>query len=592
MSDKMKKKSQTKEKQGTFTRLIIYMKPWWGMLIAVSVLSFLGSFLNVLAPDQMKNIVNEIQIGIKEGIDLSQIRQQTIVTIGILAAGFLCNFIQSRISPKVSHYTSRALRSEINSKTNRIPLSYFDTTPEGEVMSTMTNDVDTVATSFGNTLPSLLISVTTLIGCVVLMLITNWILAVATILVAVVGLMLNIVIMNKGLVVTKKKQNGLGAINSRINEAFRGHMVIKAFGAEAEVLDVFHKENEQLKENVWKSQFFNLMIMPISTFVGNLGYIVVCVLGTALVLKGMSMIGTVIAFIQYAQLFTNNLSTFAQAMGNIQPAMASSERIFEFLDENEMVDTGMKKVETEKVTGNVDFEHVKFGYNPNAIILHDFSCKVEAGQKIAIVGPTGAGKSTLINLLIRFYELNGGDILIDGISIKEMPREQLHNMISMVLQETWTFEGSIRDNIVYAKKNVTKEQFENVCKKTGLDTLLKTYADGAETILGEECGVSAGQKQLITIARAMLDDAPILILDEATSSVDTRTEKIISQAIDELMKGRTSFVIAHRLSTIKNADLILVLKDGDIIETGTHEQLMSKDGFYADLYRSQFEKVS
>ena len=577
-----------KKTNGAFKRLLLYMKPWWGLLVLITVLSFVGAFLNVMAPNQMKKIVDEIQIGLSGSINMDRIFQDVIVTIALISIALLCNMVQSMISPVISQHTSRKLRREINAKTNRIPLSFYDTTPEGEVLSTMTNDVENIAKQFGNTLPSLLVSGTTLIGCIVIMFLTNWTLALITIIASCVGLFINFILMSKGLAAASGKQDSLAVVNSKVNEAFMGHLVIKAFGAEKEVLNSFHQDNENLRKLTFRSQFFSALIMPVSTFVGNLGYIVVCVVGAALALKGTIMVGTIVAFIQYAMQFTNNLSTLAQGAGTISPAIASAGRIFTYLDREEMTDEGQRTLELGAVKGRVDFEHIRFGYNPEAIIVHDFSCAVEPGKKIAIVGPTGAGKSTLINLLTRFYELNGGNIKIDGVPITEMSREMLHSLISIVLQETWTFEGSIRDNIVYAKQGVTEEQLQNVCEDAGITSFAATFPDGIDTVLGEACGISAGQKQLITIARAMLDDAPILILDEATSSVDTRTEKIISSAIDKLMEGRTSFVIAHRLSTIKNADLILVLKDGDIIEMGNHNELMEKKGFYSDLYLSQF----
>lgn len=581
----MNKKEKNKN---AFGRLLLYMKPWWGLLVLITILSFAGAFMNVMAPNQMKKIVDEIQIGLSGTINMDNIVKDIIITVVLISVALLCNLLQSMISPVISQHTSRKLRSEINAKTNRIPLSFYDTTPEGEVLSTMTNDVENIATSFGNTLPSLLVSGTTLIGCIVIMFVTNWLLALITIIASLVGLVINFVLMSKGLLAAQGRQNSLAVVNSKVNEAFMGHLVIKAFGAEKEVMNSFHEDNEKLRKLTFRNQFFSALIMPVSTFVGNLGYIVVCVVGAVLALKGTILVGTIVAFIQYAMQFTNNLSTLAQGAGTISPAIASAGRIFTYLDREEMTDEGKTTLKLEAVKGKVDFEHIQFGYRPDSIIVHDFSCAVEPGKKIAIVGPTGAGKSTLINLLTRFYEVNGGSIKIDGVPINDMPREMLHSLISIVLQETWTFEGSIRDNIVYAKGGVTEDRLKSVCEDAGIISFASTFPDGIDTVLGEACGISAGQKQLITIARAMLDDAPILILDEATSSVDTRTEKIISQAIDKLMEGRTSFVIAHRLSTIRNADLILVLKDGDIIEMGNHEELMAQKGFYSDLYMSQF----
>ena len=570
-------------------KIVRYMRPWLGMFIIMSVFSLLAAFFSVLAPNYMKNIVDEIEKGLSGEINMDAIRDTAIVSLLILAACLVCNIITSLLSPKLTMRMAEKMRREINSKANRIPLSYFDTNPEGDTLSTMVNDVDTLSTAIGNTLPSIMRSFTSFIGCIVLMFVTNIALAVTTIVATLLGMMITVVVMKKGQPHFSKNQSGLAEVNSMINEDIKGHLVIKSFGAEQEALEAFYKSNLDLYESTWKSQFFSSLIGPISTFASNLGYIAVCIVGAILVFSGYATVGIIVAFIQYAQLFSGPLSTIAQAGGSLQPALAAGERVFALLEQAEMSDSGKTPVDVVAVKGEVEFSHVKFGYVPDNIIVHDFSLNVKPGQKVAIVGPTGAGKSTLVNLLMRFYELNGGNIKIDGVPIGDMSRETLHSLISMVLQDTWTFEGTIRENIVYAKQGVTNERFDKVCEDTGLTGFFGNFSKGADTMLGEESGISAGQKQLITIARAMLDDSPLLILDEATSSVDTRTEKIISQAIDKLMEGRTSFVIAHRLSTIKNADVILVLKDGDIIETGTHGELMAKKGFYADLYMSQFD---
>ena len=584
-----KEKQTKKPGKGTLGKIFLYMKPMWGYFAAICVLSFTGSALGLMAPTFMKNIVNEIQKGLSGQMDPDVIIHAAVMSAVILGLGFLCNLITSQLTPTLTQRTAERMRRDINEKANRIPLNYFDTNPEGETLSTMVNDVDTLATSFGNTLPQILGAVVSFVGCLVLMFATSPLLAVTTIAASAAGLVITILLMAKGAPYFAKNQAGLAKINAQINEDIKGHLVIKSFGAEQEVLDDFHRSSEEIYDSSMKSQFVNSLIPPVSNFASNLGYFAVCVVGAALAFSGKATIGTIVAFIQYAQLFSGPLGTLAQAGGNLQPAVAAGDRIFALLEQEEMRDEGKTKVDPETVKGTVDFEHVKFGYVPGSIIVHDFSLRVKPGQKVAIVGPTGAGKSTLVNLLMRFYELNGGNIKIDGVPITEMSRETLHSLISMVLQDTWTFEGTIRDNIVYAKQDVTEEQLMKVCDETGLTGFFKAFPGGIDTVLGEESGISAGQKQLITIARAMLEDAPLLILDEATSSVDTRTEKIISQAVDKLMEGRTSFVIAHRLSTIRNADAILVLKDGDIIEIGTHDELMKKQGFYADLYMSQFD---
>ena len=565
------------------------MKPWLGLFIAISVLSLLGAVFSVIAPNYMKTIVNEIHNALSGEMDFPAILRAAWISCVILGAGFICNFLSSLISPAFTQRSAAKMRSDINNKTNVIPLSYFDTRPEGDTLSAMVNDVDTISTSLGNTLPSITKSVTSFVGCLVLMFVTDWILALTTIIACTLGLIITFVLMQKGMPHFKNNQDGLAVVNPMFNEDIKGHLVIKAFNAEDDILKEFHKQNQKLYDSTWKSQFINSLIGPVSNFTGNLGYIAVCIVGALLVFSGHTTIGVVVAFIQYAQLFSSPLATLAQAGGNLQPAFAAAERVFELLEQPEMADDGTTQISSGTVRGAVDFEHVKFGYSPNSIIVHDFSLHVEPGQKVAIVGPTGAGKSTLVNLLMRFYELNGGNIRIDGTPIGDMPRRTLHSLISMVLQDTWTFEGSIRDNIIYAKEGVTPEQFNRVCDEAGLSGFFSTFPNGVDTMLGEESGISAGQKQLITIARAMLNDAPLLILDEATSSIDTRTEAIISKAVDQLMKGRTCFVIAHRLSTIKNADVILVLKDGDIIEIGSHAELMAKKGFYSELYMSQFD---
>lgn len=581
--------SQTK-KGSVFGKLLRYIKPLWGIVFIIILLSLLGSILNVIAPNFMKNIVNEIQNGITGEFDKNAVVRNIYLTVIVLLSAFICNLLQSVIAPLLSQKTAQKMRYQINQKANKIPLNYFDTTAEGDTLSTMTNDIDVISTSFSSTLPILVTSLATLVGCVVLMFVTNWILAVTTIFGSIIGLIISLKVIGKGQPYFQKNQNLLGELNALVNEDIKGHLIIKSFNAENDVLDEFNKTNSELFESTWKSQLVTYMMAPLSIFASNFSYILVCIVGALLVLSGNTKIGTIIAFIQYAQIFATPVSQLSQAAGTIQPALAAGNRIFAMLEQPEMEDNGKTQVDVEKIKGEVDFSHVKFGYTPENIIVHDFSCHVKPGQKVAIVGPTGAGKSTLINLLTRFYEVNGGDIRIDGTSIYEMPRETLHSMISMVLQETWTFQGTIRDNIVYSKKNVDDEQLDRVIKDCGLDDFISKCSDGVDTVIAEEADISAGQKQLITIARAMLDDGSILILDEATSSVDTRTEKVISAAIDKLMKGRTSFVIAHRLSTIKNADMILVLKDGDIIEMGNHKELMDKKGFYADLYMSQFDK--
>ncbi len=581
----------TKEQSnsGTVGKMMSFIKPLWGILIAMNVFSLASSLFSVAVPTFTKSIVDKTQRGITGGFDMDSIMGDIFVTVALIGAAFVCSLIQSFIAPKLSQKMGHMLREKMNDKTNRIPLNFFDTMPEGETLSTMTNDIDMLSTTLSSTIPMLVSAATMLVGCVVLMFGTNWILAITTIVASFMGMFLSMRILAKSAPYFKKNQNLIAKIDTLINEDIKGLLVIKSFNAEREVTEAFTSTNKELFDSLWKSQLVMALMGPIAMFSNNLSYILVCVVGAVLVLTGNTEIGTIIAFIQFAQLFATPISQLTQSAGTIQPAIAAGDRVFNVLEQQEFEDEGKKAIRPASVKGTVDFDHVKFGYSPEHIIVHDFSCHVRPGQKVAIVGPTGAGKSTLINLLMRFYEVNGGDIRIDGTSIYDMPRESLHAMISMVLQETWTFEGSIRDNVVYNKEGVSDAKLMQVLKQCGLDAFVSQCPEGLDTVLSEDAGISAGQKQLITIARAMIDGGSILILDEATSSVDTRTEAVISAAIDKLMEGRTSFVIAHRLSTIRNADKILVLKDGDVIESGTHDELMAQQGFYADLYMSQFD---
>ena len=589
MMSKQNNMNNQKKEKGAFGRLLLYMKPWWGILAAVLVLSLTGAVLNVLAPGFIAYITNYIEEGISGEMDAYKIWTTAMIALAILGGSFLCNFIQTMLTPVMSMRTAQKMRRDINEKANRIPLNYFDTNPEGEVLSTMTNDVDTVSQSFANTLPSMIVAACTIIGAFVMMFTMNWILAITTIVASVVGVTISGVVLTKASPLFSMNQNRLAGLNSAVNEDIKGHLVIKSFGAEREVNESFLALNDELYSSTWKSQFATSVLMPISSFSSNLGYVVVCIVGALLVMKGQTDVGTIVAFISYVKMFSDQVSTVTQSIGNIQPALAGAKRIFAMLESEEMTDEGHTEVAAEKVTGQVSFDHIRFGYVKDHIIIHDFSLDVQPGQKVAIVGPTGAGKSTIINLLTRFYELNSGDIRINGTSIYDMPRETLHDLISIVLQDTWTFQASIKDNIIYSKEGVTDELFKKTVDDAGLTEFIRTAPEGADTLIREEGDISSGQKQLVTIARAMIKNAPILILDEATSSVDTRTELLIQKALDTLMEGRTSFVIAHRLSTIKNADVILVLKDGDVLETGTHDELMAKGGFYADLYMSQFD---
>lgn len=535
--------------------------------------------------------VLSIYLNTETKINLDNIFKICMILVVIYLVAYVVNFVQGFIMATVNQRVSRDLRSRISVKINKLPLKYFDKVSYGEVLSRVTNDVDTIGQTLNNSVNTLIGAAALFIGSLIMMFVTNWIMAISGVVATIIGFVLMIVIISKSQKYFVAQQNVLGQVNGFVEEAYSGQEIIKAYNAEEDTTGAFEVINKKLYSSAWKSQFYSGLMQPLMGFIGNLGYVVVCVVGAVLVHYNIINFAVIVAIMIYIRLFTQPLSQLAQGVTNLQSTAAASERVFEFLDQEEMPDESMLTKKLENIKGEVEFKHVKFGYTPEKMVIKDFSVKIRPGQKVAIVGPTGAGKTTLVNLLMKFYNVNDGDILMDGVSIKDISRENVHAIFGMVLQDTWLFQGSVKENIRYSKTDVTDEMIVSACKECGIDHFIRTLEHGYDTILDDNTNISAGQKQLMTIARAMVENAPMLILDEATSSVDTRTELLIQRAMDKLTENRTSFVIAHRLSTIKNADIILVMKDGDIIETGNHEELIKKNGFYADLYNSQFEKV-
>lgn len=558
-------------------------------IVIALIFSIISSIITVIGPDKMSEMMDVITQGVMVGIDLNKIDKigKTLVILYLMAA--VMGYAQSFIVATISQRFTKRLRTAIAEKMNRLPLRYFDSRPTGDVLSIITNDLDTVGQSLNQSLGTLVSATVLLIGTLFMMFKTNWVMALTAISSVFIGFIGMVFIMSKSRAHFKAQQKNLATVNGYIEEAYTGLSIVSSYNAAEEMKGQFAKLNEQLYGSAWKSQFLGGMMMPLMAFIGNFGYVMVCLMGAYLVLNGHITIGVIIAFMVYVRLFSQPLSQIAQAAQSLQSAGAALGRVMDYLDADEMSDESYKTTQLSQIKGNVAFEHVNFGYDEGKTIIHDFSAEAKAGQKIAIVGPTGAGKTTIVNLLMRFYEVNSGQILIDGVNIKDMTRSELHEYFSMVLQDTWLFEGSIRDNLVFNQPEITQEEVIKAAKAVGIHHFITTLPQGYDTILDDSVQLSVGQKQLMTIARALLKDAPLLILDEATSSVDTRTEELIQKAMDALMVGRTSFVIAHRLSTIRNADLILVMKDGNIIEQGNHDQLMVQDGFYADLYNSQFE---
>lgn len=574
---------------GALLKLMKFSKAYVPAIIIALIAATIGTVFQIIGPDKIKELTNEIAKGFSVGIDLSAIYDIGMILVAYYLASALLSFLQSYIMATVTQRISKELRTGISEKINRLPFKYFDKVSYGDVLSRVTNDVDTIGQSLNRSIGTLVSSVTLLAGSVFMMFKTSWILALTAIFSSLTGFILMVVIMKKSQKYFVKQQEDLGKINGHIEEIYSNHNIVKVYNGEADANEKFEQINKDLFSSAWKSQFLSGMMMPVMGFVANFGYVAVCVVGATLTMKDIISFGVIVAFTLYVRLFTQPLNQIAQAANSLQQTGASAERVFHFFDEEELPDESKSLKLPKNIKGDVEFRHVRFGYDKENPVIKDFNAEVRGGQKIAIVGPTGAGKTTLVNLLMRFYELDGGEIFIDEIPISSVSRENLHEQFCMVLQDTWIFEGTVNENIAYSSIEARQEDVIKACRSVGLDSFIRTLPKGYETVLNNKISLSAGQKQLITIARAMIRNAPILILDEATSSVDTRTEVVIQKAMDRLMHDRTSFVIAHRLSTVKNADLIFVIKDGDIVESGNHEELLALDGSYAELYRSQFE---
>ena len=570
-------------------RLFQYMDRYRAPFIAALVIACVGTVLTLAGPNLISDVTDLIQEGLYGPMDLDGVVSICLILVALYALSAVLTFVQQYIMTTISQRTASNFRRDISTKINRLPLRYFDSNTTGDVMSRVTNDVDTLGQSMNQSISTMATAITLLGGSVIMMLYTNVTMAATAILSSLVGFAFMAVVMGRSQKYFERQQSDLGDMNGHVEEMYSGHLVMKAYGGEAAAKSDFDRINDSLYRSGFMSQFLGGMMMPFMNFIGNFGYVMVCIVGALLCIDGRISFGVIVAFMIYVRLFTQPLTQISQAVVSMQSVAAAAERVFEFLDEPEMEDESEKSVKLENVLGHVEFRDVRFGYSPDKEIIHGFSAEILPGQKVAIVGPTGAGKTTMVNLLMRFYEVNGGDILIDGVSTRDMRREDVHDLFCMVLQDTWLFEGTIRENIVYSKEGVTDERLDEVCKAVGLYHYIQTLPDKYDTVLGDNANLSAGQRQQVTIARAMVDGSPLLILDEATSSVDTRTERVIQEAMDRLTEGRTSFVIAHRLSTIRNSDLILVMRDGNIVEQGTHDELLARGGFYADLYNSQFD---
>lgn len=573
-------------------KLFHYMKKYVPLIIIALILAILSSILVIIGPNKLSDLTNEISNGIMSKINIDAIKSISIFLLIIYVVGSIFDYIQGFIMSTVSNKFAQSLRTQISNKINKLPLKYFDNHSYGDILSRVTNDVDTINMALQQSLGTLVSAITLFLGSIVMMFYTNWILALTGIFSSLFGFIFMFVILAKSQKYFNARQVELGKLNGHIEEIYSNHNVVKVYNGNSEASEKFDALNKSVYNCNRKSQFLSGLMSPIMNFIGNFGYVAVCIVGALLVMNNYITFGVIVAFMVYVRLFTGPLSQIAQGMTNLQTTAAASERVFEFLEEPEMdnQENISKILNLKDAKGNIVFDHIKFSYDNEKTVIKDFSCTVKSGQKVAIVGPTGAGKTTMVNLLMKFYNITDGDIKIDGISIKDLSRENIHDLFVMVLQDTWLFNGTIRDNIKYNNAKISDEEIMKACKVVGIAKFINSLPNGLSFEITDSQSISAGQKQLLTIARGMLKNAPFLILDEATSNVDTRTEELVQKAMDKLTEGKTSFIIAHRLSTIKNADMILVMNEGNIIEQGNHEELMEKNGFYAELYNSQFKK--
>ena len=590
----MRNKQERGDIRTALPRMTEYLRASMGIIVFALVLAALSAVMTIIGPNKIGDMATIMSNGLITGIDLSAIAKAGVFLAVIYGLSALFGFIQHYIMAVVTLKMSYKMRSELSEKINRVPQKTISAASQGDILSRITNDVSTLQQGLTNSLPTIISAATQFVSCLIMMFLTEWRLALISLGVTLLGMTALMLVMGKSQRYFAARQKSLGELNGYVEEMYSSHQVVRISRAGGQVGEKFNRLNAAVYDANWKSQFLSGVMQPLMNVIGNISYVAVCVVGSILAINGAIEFGVIVSFILYVRLFTSPLTQIAQGMTNMQTASASAHRIFDFLEGEELPDESGKPAHEAKTRGQVTFDHVRFSYPdaPDKVIIKDFSAVVQPGQKVAIVGPTGAGKTTMVNLLMRFFEINAGSISIDGVKTADMRREDVHSLFSMVLQDTWLFEGTVRENLVYNMEGITDEQLETVCRACGLDKFVHALPQGFDTVLSDNTSISAGQKQLLTIARAMLQNAPMLILDEATSSVDTRTELLIQRAMDELTKGRTSFVIAHRLSTIKNADMILVMKDGDVIESGAHDELMRKGGFYAELYNSQFERAA